>query len=142
LVVGPEAGEDRAGDRGRHDEQQERAAGGGELLGDDRQLGEPLPAATVRARQVDAGETELGDGAPQLGRAPIVLGRVQPVLVPEPGRHLGDRVAQHQLFLGFDEVHAAVDQTVRGPGDSASRRRSVAARWCCRGWPTAAIVTV
>ena len=90
LLVGAEAGEDRADDRRRDDHHQQPGAAGVELLGDDRQLVHPGTPPPYSTGQVDAEKAELAGLVPQLGHR-LVRRRLGPGVLPAVlRRQLGD----------------------------------------------------
>ena len=67
LVVGAVAGQDRADDRRRDDDQEQRLAGRRDLLADRGEPGHAEPAAAPLLGEVDAQVALLGERVPELG---------------------------------------------------------------------------
>ena len=67
LLVGAELGDHLGRDRGRHEQQEQRRARGGDLLADQGELGEAAAAPAVLLGDVDADEPGVAEGLPQLG---------------------------------------------------------------------------
>ncbi len=105
LLLRAAPGDDRSTDRGRDDEQQERAPGGRQLLDHDRELVDPQPSSAVLLRDVHPDETLAPHLGPQLNRLLAGPGLPHVVVVPVPDGDLPDRVAEHRLFGAFREIH-------------------------------------
>src|SRR5262249_33619805 len=96
-------GEDRGGDGRRDHDQQERGTGGGQLLGDDRQLGDAAAPAAVLGRDVHAEVPELAGLGPQLGGVAAGARLLAVIPVAVLGAEVGDGGTQGLLLGGLIE---------------------------------------
>ena len=114
--VGAVPREDAAGDRGRDDEQQQRAAGARQLLAHRGELGHPAPAAVVLLGDVHAEVALLAPARPTArvgGRPASCFDRMY--ARAERRRDPGHGLAQQALLVGRDQrnrrhdggIHAA-----------------------------------
>jgi hypothetical protein len=89
LLVGAELGNHLGRDRGRHEQQEQRRARGGDLLADQREFGQASPAPAVLLRYVDADEPGVPEGLPQLGAGAARRGPFGVIARPELGGDAG-----------------------------------------------------
>jgi hypothetical protein len=107
LLVGAEIGDHLGRDRGRHEQQEQRRARGGDLLADQGELGQPSPAAAVLLGYVDADEPGVPEGLPQFGAGAARRRPFGVITRPELGGDAGHRGPERPVLLRFGKVHAA-----------------------------------
>ena len=108
LLVGAESGDHLGRDRGRHEQQEQRRARGGDLLADQGEFGQPSPAAAVLLRNVDADEPSVAEGLPQFGAGAAGRGPFGVIAGPELGGNAGHGGPERPVFLRLGKVHAPV----------------------------------
>jgi hypothetical protein len=93
------------------DHHQQRAALGGRLLDDDREIGQPAPASAELLGEVYTEEAGGAEVRPQLGRRFVEPGLLHEVAVAVSADQRADGRAQDRALLGLRDdggrVHAA-----------------------------------
>ena len=106
LLVGAEPRDQLGADRGRHQDEQQRAPLRSKLLADDRELGDPPTTPAVLFGQVHTQEPVVRHRLPELGGVGAVADGGGVVVVPEARREVAHGRAQQLVLGGLDEVHA------------------------------------